>query len=109
MTQMDLEHFEPQIIKTQDEEGKIHEFELIDIISVEDKNYGLLVYLNDDESPKNKEEDEEEEVVVMRLNIEDDRYTFESIENEEEFNKVLELLQLEMTDDDEDEDEDEEE
>ena len=107
----DLEKAEPQIIKTQDENGEIHNFELVDIIKHNDKEYGLLVHLPSEEGEcscghdHDEEEDDEEEVVIMRLSKEDDSYTFETIEDDEEFNEVVALLEeegeLEEVEDDE--------
>lgn len=96
----EMENMEPKIIKTQDENGEIHNFELVDIINIDDKEYGLLVYI--DENPS---EDEEEEVIIMKLNKEGDAYTFETIEDEDEFNKVVEYIETEAGYEFDDEDE----
>ena len=45
--EFDLEQIEPKIIKTQDENGEIHNFELIDIIHLDNQDYGLLVYMDE--------------------------------------------------------------
>ena len=92
MQDFDLEPTEPKIIKTQDENGEIHNFELIDVLNVDDQEYGLLVYLDEKEKT---EEDEEDEVIIMRLSKQDDAYTFETIENDDEFNKVVSYLENE--------------
>lgn len=98
-----------KIIKTQDENGEVFNFELVDILEFEGQEYGLLVYLEDEEKSKQKEEDDEEEqeeeVVIMRLNKVDDSYTFETIEDSEEFEKVISYLESNVEDEDEDEDE----
>lgn len=101
---MDIkESFEPQIIKTQDENGDVHDFELVDIITIDEQDYGLMVYLSE-ESSKEDEESEEQEVVVMKINKdEEDNYIFEAIENDEEFNKIVSAIEI-----DEDEEEEEE-
>ncbi len=70
-----------QIIETIDEEGNKVSFELIDIVSVDDVEYALLIPV------ENKDEDEAE-ILVMRLKKDADEYTFEIIDNDEEFNKV---------------------
>ncbi|MDD3149705.1 MAG: DUF1292 domain-containing protein [Candidatus Gastranaerophilales bacterium] len=80
---------ENKIIKTIDENGKEHNFELLDIINVDDQDYGLLVYV--DQEAKN-DDSEEEEVVIMRLYQENDEYTFEAIEEDEEFDKVVDAI-----------------
>ena len=91
---------ESNIIKTQDENGEIHSFELIDIINVDNQDYGLLIYVNED-APAAKEDDDEEELVIMKLNQEDGQYTFEMIEDDDEFNKVIEALEEEAEEEEE--------
>ena len=80
------EEMEEQLIETIDEEGNVINFELIDIFEMEGQEYGLLL-------PKEGEESEEEkEVVLMRLTKEGEEYVFEMIEDDEEFNKVVDYL-----------------
>jgi uncharacterized protein YrzB (UPF0473 family) len=81
-----------RVIKTQDENGQIYNFELIDIMELDGQEYGLLVYLDEENGA---EKDEEEEVVVMRLNKEDDSYTFETIDDDKEFEKIIAYLESE--------------
>lgn len=105
------ESIESKIIKTQDENGEIYSFELIDIVELDDKEYGLLIHINEekesasssDSSEESKEsEEDEEEVVIMRLNKEDIGYVFQAIEDDDEFNRVIKFIEAE-----EDEEEDE--
>lgn len=78
---------EDQIIETIDEEGNKVSFELIDIVTVDDIEYALLM-------PTEKDEDEEEgEILVMRMKKEADEYTFETIDDEEEFEKVAQYIE----------------
>lgn len=86
-----------RIIQTKDENGEIYTFELIDIMELDGQEYGLLAYVDEEEveSPESDESDEEEEVVVMRLSKIDDSYTFETIEDDEEFKKVISYLESE--------------
>lgn len=100
MSEVEFNEIEPKIIKTVDENGEVHNFELIDIINIDEKEYGLLVYLSDEQNPEAGEE-EEEEVLIMKLSKEDDAYTFETIEDDEEFNMVLEYLENEEEDEEE--------
>ena len=89
------EEMEDQLIETIDEDGNVVKFELIDIVDFEDKEYGLLL-------PQNEKSDEEKEVVLMRLSKEGEEYIFEMIEDDEEFNKVVEYIEtLEESDEDE--------
>ncbi len=89
------EEMEDQLIETIDEDGNVVKFELIDIVDFEDKEYGLLL-------PQDEKSDEEKEVVLMRLSKEGEEYIFEMIEDDEEFNKVVEYIEtLEESDEDE--------
>lgn len=80
------EEIEEQLIETIDEEGNVINFELIDIIEMDGQEYGLLLPKDDEES------EEEKEVVLMRLTKEGEEYVFEMIEDDEEFNKVVDYI-----------------
>lgn len=82
------------IVTLLDEEGKGHDFYVVDIIEVESKDYALLLPVESD-NPK------DDEVLVLRC-AED---KFEMIEDDAEFQRVVKVLE-EMSDD-EDDDEDE--
>ncbi|MBQ8886395.1 MAG: DUF1292 domain-containing protein [Candidatus Gastranaerophilales bacterium] len=76
-----------QIIETVDEQGNKVSFELLDIVTVEDIEYALLI-------PVEKSEDEEEnEVLVMRLKKDGEDFTFEAIEDDDEFDKVAQYIE----------------
>lgn len=81
------EEMEEQLIETIDDEGNVINFELIDIVEMEGQEYGLLL-------PKDENDDSEEEneVVLMRLTKEGEEYIFEMIEDDAEFNKVVEFI-----------------
>lgn len=120
MSENKLENIEPKIIKTQDENGEVYNFELIDVVEFKGQEYGLLVHVNEDgeevkencgcgcEKPKTacdceECDDDEEEVVIMRLNKEDDNYIFETIEDDNEFNELIAYIESEEDEDDEEE------
>ena len=75
-----------QIIETFDEEGNKVCFELLDIVSVDEVEYALLL-------PQGQEETEEDEILVMRLKKDGDEFSFEAIEDDEEFNKIAEYIE----------------
>lgn len=79
------------IVTLVDEEGKNHDFQVVDIIEVEGKEYALLL-------PADSEDPEQDEVLVLRF--EEDR--FEMIEDEAEFQKVVKVLE-ELNDEADDE------
>jgi uncharacterized protein YrzB (UPF0473 family) len=69
-----------QVITLVDEEGKSHEFQVVDFVEVNGKEYALLYPAEGDE-----ESEEDEEVLVLR--VADDQ--FEMIDNDEEFQAVV--------------------
>ncbi len=75
---------EDQIIETVDEDGNTVKFELYDIVEVDEKEYALLLPV---------EEEDSEEVVIMRLTKDGEEYLFETIDNDEEFNKVADYVE----------------
>lgn len=72
---------ESKIISTVDEDGNEVQFEIVDIIAIDDTEYGLLYPITDSD-------EEEEALVVMRLEQDGDDYVFERIEDDDEFEKV---------------------
>ena len=71
---------EDQIIETVDENGKVVRFELFDVVEVDEQEYALLL-------PVEAEEDNDE-LILMRLTKDGEEYLFETIEDDEEFDKV---------------------
>ena len=82
---MDNNTEELQVIKTVGENGEEVELKLLDIVTVDDTDYALLL-------PVDEEANEDSEVVLMRLKKEGDEYLFETIEDDDEFNEVAKLL-----------------
>lgn len=83
---------EDQIIETIDENGNVIKFELFDIVEVNEQEYALLLPVD--------EEEESTEVVLMRLSKEGEEYLFETIDDDEEFEKVAAYVES-MEDEDE--------
>ena len=83
---------EDQIIETIDENGNVIKFELFDIVQVDEQEYALLLPVD--------EEEESTEVVLMRLSKEGEEYLFETIDDDEEFEKVAAYVES-MEDEDE--------
>lgn len=110
----DLNNIESKIIRTQDENGETHNFELVDVVEVDGNEYGLLVYVEEGEVAKATgcecdDEDcdceSEEEIIIMKLSKNGEAYSFETIENDDEFNKVVEFLETECEEEEEDDEE----
>lgn len=75
---------EEQIIETFDENGNVVKFELFDIVEVDEQEYALLLPVEDEES---------DEVVLMRLTKDGEEYLFETIDDDEEFEKVANYVE----------------
>ena len=76
-----------QLIETFDENGNKVSFELLDIVTVEDVEYALLLPASD------AKDDEEGEILVMRVRKEGEEYSFEVIEDDDEFNRIAEYIE----------------
>lgn len=85
---------EKRIIETVDENGNEVKFELFDIVPFEEQEYALLT---------NPEDEDDENMVVMKLLKEGKGYTLETIEDDDEFERVSEYI--ESLEDEADEDE----
>ena len=83
-----------QIIETVTEDGEVVQFRLFDIIEYEEKEYALLLPLEDEDS-------DDAELVLMRLEKDDEEYIFETIEDDEEFDRVSEYIESLADDEDE--------
>lgn len=87
-----------EIIETTDEDGSVHLFEKVDEFEVDAQRYALMIYLGEqDEDGKvpalPEDEGYEEEVLAMRIVVEDGMDVYESIDEEDEFNKVVKFLE----------------
>ena len=75
------------LVETVDEDGSVITFRLFDIIEFENKEYALLL-------PADSDDDEEDsEIVIMKLIKEDEEYSFETIDSDEEFDRVSTYLE----------------
>lgn len=75
---------EDQIIETIDENGNLIKFELFDIVEVDEQEYALLLPV---------EEEDNDEVVLMRITKDADEYLFETIDDDDEFEKVANYVE----------------
>ncbi len=92
-----MENEENQLIETVDEDGNVINFELYDIVEVDGQEYALLL-------PAEEEDDSDEaEIVIMRLTKDGEDYIFETIEEDDEFNKVAEYVENLTDEEDEEE------
>lgn len=79
-----MEEAKEDIVTLVDEEGVEHEFAVVDIIEVDEKEYALLM-------PADGESEEADAEDVLVLRFEDDSLVM--IEDEAEFNKVVQFLE----------------
>ena len=59
---------------------------MYDIVEVDEQEYALLL-------PAESSDEEEEELVLMRLTKDGEDYLFESIDDDEEFDKVADYVE----------------
>lgn len=88
------------LIEITDDDGTVIKCELYDIIEFEDKRYALLVEVNDED------EEIDPEVVLMRYVEEGEESYFETIDDDDEFERVsdyIESLSPEENNDDDEE------
>lgn len=94
---------EMERVTLEDEEGNSHEFEVYDVLEVDDTRYALLI-------PVNPEEGEEETAYLFRFDVDEDgEEVLTSVEDDDEWDRVeafLEARDDDYVDLDDDEDED---
>lgn len=82
-----------------DEDGKEHRFNLLNILEMEGLKYAVMV-------PEQQANEDEEEAFIFRLETDEDgEEVLVDIEDDEEFNRVCELLN-ELEDEEEEEEAD---
>ena len=85
-------------ITTIDEDGNEVNLVLLDIVTVDDQDYALLMAEEDIDS-------EEPETVLMRLKTEGEEYIFEAIEDDDEFDLVSQAIIDDAAQEDEEDEE----
>ena len=88
------DRLEKDIISLLDEEGKEHEFEIVDALELDGQQYLALVPLYDESQAEEALEDSGE-LVILRVSEEEDEdggQYLDAIDNEDEYNKVAELF-----------------
>ncbi len=93
MTEEELDNQEIQIVTLQDEDGQDQDFEIIDEMEYEGaKYYALLPYYDKVEDLDSKSEDEDTEILVMRGGMDGDDEVFETIDDDDLFEKVTAIF-----------------
>lgn len=75
---------EDQIIETVDENGNVVKFELYDIVEVDEKEYALLLPTDEEDA---------DEVILMKITKDGEEYLFETIDDDDEFEKVAQYVE----------------
>lgn len=94
---MDIENQEPEEDETvtlTDEDGVEHEFTIIGLLKLDEKDYAILI-------PVSAAGADEDDAVILRIEQEDGEAVLVEIEDEEEFERVCEAWE---TQEDEEED-----
>jgi uncharacterized protein YrzB (UPF0473 family) len=80
---------ECDVIVLTDEDGKDHEFELIEILEVGDHEYAILAPLDGDETEGDEADDE---AIILRIETDENgERVFSDIDDDEEWEKVAEV------------------
>lgn len=79
---------EEAMITLEGEDGQSYTCQILDIFDFEEQEYALLLKMGGEKEPKG-EDDEEGSLVIMRLIQRDDQSIFQTIESDEEFDKVV--------------------
>lgn len=80
-----VEDLEEQVITLEGEDGHSYVCRILGLFEFEDKEYALLLNIGE----VGKEETEEPSTVVMQLITKDDQAVFRTIEDDEEFDRVI--------------------
>lgn len=82
---------EEAMITLEGEDGQSYTCQILDIFDFEEQEYALLLKMANDKdgAPKSEEDDEDGSLVIMRLIQRDDQSIFQTIESDEEFDKVV--------------------
>lgn len=94
---------EIDVIVLTDEDGQDHEFELIEILEVDDQEYAVLAPLDGEGETEDEEVDFEDEAIILRVETDanGDR-VFCDIESDEEWDKVAEAWESSLDEEVED-------
>lgn len=80
---------EDALITLEGEDGKSYSCQLLNIFDFENQEYALLLKAEDDKGAAVDPKNEEGSLVIMRLIERDDQSIFQTIESDEEFERVV--------------------
>ena len=77
------------IITLEGDDGHSYSCQILDIFEFEGNEYALLLNLSEGGEPEGEAEDDGSSIVIMRLTQKDEQSIFQTIESEEEFERVV--------------------
>ncbi len=83
------EQYNPDIISLEDDDGKQFTFEVLDRIETDDSRYIALLPVYDDPQ---KMLDDSGELVILRVVTENDEEFFEEIEDDDEYDMIVDAF-----------------
>lgn len=93
----DMEETEALFVTLTDEDGEEETFQLVQTVEVDGRQYGVLVSADADmdENAPDEETDSEDEgdILILRVTQENGEEYFEEIEDDAEFQKVVQHLE----------------
>jgi uncharacterized protein YrzB (UPF0473 family) len=84
---------ETTVITMVDDEGAEQDFELLDMLEVDGKQYGIFAPLDEEEGAAPPDEEEEEGILILRVVADGEEEAYEMIEDEKEFEKVVAVIE----------------
>ena len=89
------EEYNPDIITLEDDDGVEYTFEVLDRIETDDSRYVALLPVYDD--PK-KMLDDSGELVILKVSEENDEEFFEDIEDDDEYDMIVDAFTARLQD-----------
>lgn len=77
------------VITLEGEDGHSYSCQILDIFEFENQEYALLLKMGGGAAPEAEEDDEDGSLVIMRLITREDQSIFQTIESDEEFDRVV--------------------
>lgn len=80
---------EEALVTLEGEDGNSYSCQILDIFEFEKQEYALLLKVGGAEAKDNGKEADDDALVIMRLVQRDDQSIFQTIESDEEFDKIV--------------------
>ena len=87
--------YNPDIITIEDEEGKTHNFEVLDTLDLEEERYVALLPVYDEASDII---DDDGELIILKVVNEDGEDVLITIDDDDEFDKVASIFEDNLSD-----------